>query len=332
MYSFTNHQFMKTILFDKAGAPQEVLYIAEKSIPQPAAGEVLIKVLASPVNPSDISFVNGQYGLHPSFPSGAGFEGVGVVEAVGEGVRLPVGSRVSFNTVGTWSEYALVHQHSAMPVPDAIPDDMAAQLFVNPFTAYAMVEESGVEAGEWMLITACGSAYGKLVIQLCKKKGIKTIGTVRRDDLNEELKELGLDEVVNTETEKLPQRVHQITGGRGVKCVLDSVGGHTTEEAMRCVAQGGKMLVFGLLSRQLPKMDIGLMIFKGITIKGFWLSELMRTASPQSRAELAQHVIGWLASGEVELPVEATYSLDDIAKAVDHAEAHGRWGKVLLKP
>jgi NADPH:quinone reductase-like Zn-dependent oxidoreductase len=323
---------MKTILFEQPGPPREVLRISEKTAPQPKAGEMLIKVLASPVNPSDISFVKGQYGLQPNLPSGAGFEGVGVVEAVGEGVSLSVGSRVSFNTVGAWSEYALVNQHSAMPIPDAIPDDMAAQLFVNPFTAYVMVEESGAVGGEWILITACGSAYGKLVIQLCKKKGIKTIGTVRRDDLNEELKQLGLDEVINTETEKLPKRVHEITGGKGVKCVLDSVGGHITEEAMKCVAQGGKMLVFGLLSQQLPKMDIGLMIFKSITIQGFWLSDLMRTATPQTRAELARNVIGWLASGEVELPIEATYNLDDISKAIEHAQAPGRWGKVLIKP
>jgi NADPH:quinone reductase-like Zn-dependent oxidoreductase len=323
---------MKTILFENAGKPQEVLHVAEIPMPQPAAGEALVKVLASPVNPSDISFVNGVYGIRPKLPSGAGFEGVGIVEAVGEGVRLPVGVRVSFNTVGAWSEYVIINQHSAMPVPDAISDDIAAQLFVNPFTAYAMVEESGVQADEWMMITACGSAYGKLVIQLCKKKGIKTIGTVRHDDLNDDLKKLGLDEVVNTETEKLPKRVYEITNGKGVKCVLDSVGGHTTEEAMKCVAQGGKMLVFGLLSQQLPKMDIGLMIFKGITIKGFWLSELMRTADTQTRTEIAQNVISWLASGEVSLPVEASYGLDDIAKAVEHADAKGRWGKILVKP
>lgn len=323
---------MKTIQFEKPGKPQDVLHVAEKPTPQPGPGEVLVKVLASPVNPSDISFVNGVYGLRPQLPSGAGFEGVGIVEVAGENVKVPVGARVSFTTIGAWGEYAIVHQSNAMPVPDAISDDMAAQLFVNPFTAYAMVEESGVGPGEWLMITACGSAYGKLVIQLCKKKGIKTIGTVRHDGLNDDLKKLGLDEVVNTETEKLPKRVHEITDGKGVKCVLDSVGGHTTEEAMKCVAQGGKMLVFGLLSQQLPKMNIGLMIFKGITIKGFWLSELMRTADAQTRTEIAKNVIGWLASGEVELPIEASYGLDDIAKAVAHADATGRWGKILVKP
>ncbi len=209
---------------------------------------------------------------------------------------------------------------------------MAAQLFVNPFTAWAMVEESRVQKDEWLMITACGSAYGKLVIQLCQKKGIKTIGTVRRDDLNEDLKKLGLNEVVNTETEDLPRRVRDITDKQGVRCVVDSVGGDTTEAAMKCVAQGGKMLIFGLLSQKNPRLDVGLMIFKEITIQGFWLTEWMRKVDTQTRTQTAQGVVGWLASGEVELPVEASYGLDEIAKAVEHADAPGRWGKILVKP
>ncbi|MPR34279.1 zinc-dependent alcohol dehydrogenase family protein [Salmonirosea aquatica] len=323
---------MKTIQFEKIGKPAEILQSVQKPTPQPVADEVLIKIIASPINPSDLSFVQGRYGIRPQLPSGAGFEGVGVVEAVGEGVRLPVGSRVSFTGVGSWGEYLVVNQKATIPLPESIPNEIAAQLFVNPFTAWAMVEESGVQAGEWLMITACGSAYGKLVTQLCHKKGIKTIGTVRHDDLNDDLKKLGLNQVVNTETENLPARVREITGGQGVKCVLDSVGGATTEAAMKCVAQGGKILVFGLLSQQNPRLDVGLMIFKEITIKGFWLPQWMSEADSQTRAQVAQQVIGWLASGEVELPVEATYGLDEIARAVEHADAPGRWGKILVKP
>lgn len=322
---------MRTIQLASTGNPAEVLNVVEKPIPQPAAGEVLIKVLASPINPSDLSFVQGRYGIRAELPSGAGFEGVGIVEAVGDNVRLPVGSRVSFTSIGSWGEYAIANQKAAIPLPDAISDEIGAQLFVNPFTAWAMVQESGVQQDEWLMITACGSAYGKLVIQLCQKKGIKTIGTVRRDDLNADLKKLGLDEVINTETENLPKRVHEITAGKGVQCVVDSVGGETTEAAMKCVAQGGKLLIFGLLSQKNPRLDIGLMIFKEITIQGFWLTEWMRKVDSATRTNVAQEVIGWLASGEVELPVEATYGLDDIVKAVMHAEAPGRWGKILLK-
>ncbi|GHB84241.1 zinc-dependent alcohol dehydrogenase family protein [Persicitalea jodogahamensis] len=323
---------MRTIQLEKTGNPAEILNVVEKPKPQPAAEEVLVKIIAAPVNPSDISFVQGRYGIRPELPSGAGFEGVGTIEAAGADVRLPVGSRVSFTAIGSWGEYAVVNQKAAIPLPDAIPDDMAAQLFVNPFTAWAMVEESGVKEGEWLMITACGSAYGKLVIQLCRKKGIKTVGTVRRDGLNEDLKKLGLDEVVNTETEDLPKRVNDITGGKGVRCVVDSVGGTTTEAAMKCVGQGGKMLIFGLLSQKNPRLDVGLMIFKEITIQGFWLTEWMRKVDTQTRNQTAQGVIGWLASGEVKLPVEATYGLDEIVKAVEHADAPGRWGKILIKP
>ncbi len=322
---------MRTIQLETTGNPAEVLKVVEKPTPKPAAGEVLVKVIASPINPSDISFVQGQYGIRPELPSGAGFEGVGTVEAVGEDVRLPVGSRVSFTSVGSWGEYAIANQKAAIPLPDAISDEIGAQLFVNPFTAWAMVQESGVQKDEWLMITACGSAYGKLVIQLCQKKGIKTIGTVRRDDLNDDLKKLGLDEVINTETEDLPERVREITGGQGVRCVVDSVGGDTTEAAMKCVAQGGKILIFGLLSQKNPRLDIGLMIFKEITIQGFWLSQWMRQVDAQTRTQVSQGVIGWLASGEVELPVEATYSLDEIAQAVQHAQKPGRWGKILVK-
>jgi len=329
---------MRIVHLEETGNPADVLKVVRMPKPRPAAGEVLVKVIAAPVNPSDISFVRGQYGIRPELPSAAGFEGVGTVEEVGAEVRLPVGSRVSFTAIGSWGEYVIVNQKAAIPLPDAIPDEMAAQLFVNPFTAWAMVEESGVQKDEWLMITACGSAYGKLVIQLCQKKGIKTIGTVRRDDLNEDLKKLGLNEVVNTETEDLPRRVREITNKQGVRCVLDSVGGDTTEAAMKCVGQGGKMLIFGLLSQKNPRLDVGLMIFKEITIQGFWLTEWMRKVDAQTRAQTAQAVIGWLAAAAETLhatsllPVEASYDLDEIAKAVEHADAPGRWGKILVKP
>lgn len=322
---------MQTIRFEKAGNPAQVLQISETDIPSLGAEGLLVKVIASPINPSDLMFVRGMYGIQPVLPSGAGFEGVGVVEAAGEDARIPVGSRVSFTGMGSWGQYVVVHQKAVIPLPDAISDEIGAQMFVNPFTAWAMVQESGVQADQWLMVTACGSAYGKLVIQLCKKKGIKTIGTVRRDDLNDDLKKLGLDEVVNTETENLPKRVREITGGQGVRCVLDSVGGQTTEDAMKCLSQGGKILIFGRLSAQNPKLDIGLIIFKEIMIQGFWLTEWMRKVDSATRARVGQEVIGWLASGEVELPVEAIYSLSEIAKAVEHADAPGRWGKILLK-
>lgn len=323
---------MKSIIFEQTGNPAEILKATDVPMPEPGPGEVRVKVRASPINPSDIMFVQNLYGIRPQLPSGAGFEGMGVIDGVGEGVDLKTGTRVSFTGIGSWAEYAIAHQRSSIPVPDAIPDEVAAQLFVNPFTAYALVQESGVPQGGWLMLTAAGSAFGKMVIQLCKKRGINTIGTVRRDDHSDELKQLGLTEVINTETENMAARVKQITDGNGVACVLDAVGGRTATEAITCLAKSGIMLVYGLMSLQDPELNAGLMIFRELTIKGFWLTDWMRRVDKETRHDVAQSVIKLLASGEFQLPVEATYSLDQIAEAVEHADRPGRWGKILVKP
>lgn len=323
---------MKAIRFEKAGKPADILQVVEVELPQPKAGEVRIHVKASPINPSDIMFVQNRYGIRPVFPSGAGFEGMGVIDAVGEGVNLPVGMRVSFTSIGAWAEYTLVNAKAVMPIPDAMSDEVGAQLFVNPFTAYAMVKDSGVQASEWLMFTAAGSAFGKMVIQLCKMKGIKTIGTVRRPDLIDELKALGADEIINIETESVSRRVKEITGGQGVKCILEAVAGKTAAAVLPCLSAGGKMLIYGALSLEDIPVNAAILIFKSISIQGFWLTDWMKTASAEDRKEVYETVIQLLTTGQVQLPIEARYSLDQIGEAVTHADAVGRWGKVLVIP
>ena len=322
---------MRRINFEVPGKPADVLKVIDVEKPIPTAEEVLIKVGLSPINPSDVMFIQDLYGIRPQLPSPAGFEGYGIIESVGEEVRIPVGTRVSFRGMGAWGEYVCVHKTMVIPVPDAMPDEFAAQLFVNPFTAVVMVEESGVKAGEWLMITACGSALGKAVVQLCKMKGIKTIGTVRRNDLIDELKALGADEVINVKEENLEKRVKEITG-KGVRGVLECIGGTDTEEALKCLGRGGLMLIYGLMSLDDPKINVGLMIFKELQIKGFWLTDWLKRASPEDSKRVAKDVITFLSTGQIQLPVEAYYGLDEISKAATHADSPGRWGKVLVKP
>ncbi len=323
---------MKAIQFDRFGQPADILKSVEVAMPEPAAGHVRIRVVASPINPSDLMFVQNRYGIRPQLPSTAGFEGMGIIDAVGEGVNLPIGTRVSFTGLGSWGEYVVVHHKAVIPVPDAMTDDIAAQLFVNPFTAYAMVQDSGVPEGGWLMLTAAGSAFGKLVIQLCVKRGIKTIGTVRRNDLNDELIKLGLTEIINTETDDMAARVRAITDGNGVQCVLDAVGGQTATDAVACLGKGGTMLIYGLLSAENPSLNVSLMIFRELTIKGFWLSDWIRRVDAQVRQAVSKNVIEWLTTGEAQLPIDGRYNLDQIAEAVDHADRPGRWGKILITP
>lgn len=323
-------QPIRSVRFTQAGKPSEVLTLEEIPMPQPKPGEVRIRVHACSINPSDIMFIQNLYGIRPQLPSGAGFEGTGTIDMAGEGVNIKTGTRVSFTTIGAWAEYVTVPAKTLIFIPDNLPDEIAAQLFVNPFTAYAMVQESGVKPGEWLMLTAAGSAFGQMVIQLCKMKGIRTIGTVRRNDMVTSLKALGADEIINTEEDKLPKRVMEITEGKGVACVLDAVGGKTGAAALSCLSYGGTMLVYGLLSLENIPLNSGIIIFKALHIRGFWLTDWMRHADEHKRKEVQATVIELLSSGKIKLPIEAIYTLSQVKQAVTHADATGRTGKILL--
>jgi NADPH:quinone reductase-like Zn-dependent oxidoreductase len=324
---------MKALCFETPGLAQDILSIQELPTPAPGPGEVRMKVIYSPINPSDLMYVQNMYGIRPVFPQAkAGFEAVGTVDACGEGVDIPLGTRASFTGIGVWAEYVLTSAKSLIPVPAEMSDEVAAQLFVNPYTAYAMVLESGVQPGQYLMLSAAGSAFGKMVIQICKQKGIKTIGTVRRNDLVDDLKALGADEIINLAEESVTRRVKAITNGEGVPCILDAVAGPSAANLLPCLAHGGRMLVYGALSLQDIPVSAGLLIFKSIRIEGFWLTTWMRSASREQRKEVSENVIRYLADGTCTLPVEAIYSLDDFKDAVLHAAAEGRSGKILIKP
>lgn len=322
---------MKKVIFESAGVPSEVLKVIDAPIPTPKKGEIRVKVIASNVNPSDVMFIHGFYGLQPKLPSCAGFEGVGTIDEVGEGLELPKGMRVSFTNIeGTWTEYAIVPANAIIPVPKTMPDQVAAQLFINPFTAFAQLHESKLKEGDFLLLTAGGSTFSQLVIQIAAKRGIKTICTVRRNDQISQLKELGAFAVINTKEEKLHRKVLEITNGKGVPCCMDAVGGDLADEILKCLSYGGLMLAYGMLSLKESVISNGLMIFKNLTIKGFWLSSWLGNAEKAERERIAKSVVTMLTSGELKLNIEATYPIDKVVEAVNHSSAEGRKGKILI--
>ncbi|HAA22129.1 MAG TPA: zinc-binding dehydrogenase, partial [Cytophagales bacterium] len=164
---------------------------------------------------------------------------MGVIDAVGEGVNLPVGMRVIFTSLtGAWQEQVILPARQVMPAPEGMSDEVACQAFVNPFTAYGMLQESGLEEGDWLLLTAGGSAFGKFALQLAKQKGIRTIVTVRRPDQVEDLLALGAEAVVNTkEDPEWTKKVYKLTGDRkGVQAVFEAVGGEVGAQALSVLA------------------------------------------------------------------------------------------------
>ncbi len=325
---------MRAIQFSTIGLPAEVLQLTDIPLPEPQAGEVRIRVLARPINPSDIMFIRGLYGIRPHLPSGAGFEGMGEIEAHGSGVdakRLPLGTRVSFTcTSGTWQEYAIAEARSVLPLLPDISDETGCQIFVNPFTAWAMIHETGLREGDWLLQTAGGSAFGQMVIQLAAMRGIKTISTVRRPDQIEQLTALGADAVVNLADENLPKRVKEITGGKGVTKAFDAVSGATGAEVLKSLSYGGTMYCYGSLSIEEMPVNSGLLIFKSLVVKGFWLTDWLKNTDAITRKHVATTLLELFAKSKMKAPVEAAYDLSDFKQAVEHADKPGRTGKILL--
>lgn len=321
---------MKQVIFYETGYPQEVLKVEEAEVPVPKSGEVLIRVTARNINPSDIMFIRGMYGIAPQLPSSAGFEAVGVVEDAGDQGRIAVGTRVIFSAVGTWKEYICLPASQLIPAPEGMPDEVACQAFINPMTAYGMLQRSGLQAGEWLLLTAGASAFSKLVIQMAKAKGIKLACTVRRQEQIAQLTELGVDLVVNTETEKIPHALMQATNGEGVSVVFDAVGGTLGARALSCLKPKGKMMVYGLLSLENIPLNSGLMIFKDLSVEGFWLTSYMEGLDKNARQEAIRTVFGTLTSQDLKVDVAEKFPLDQVKEAIAAYEKPGRSGKIIL--
>ncbi len=320
---------MKELIFDQTGTPQEVLYLKESEMPQPKAYELLIRVKARNINPSDIMFVRGMYGITPKLPSSAGFEASGVVEKGDEAGKVAVGTRVMFTAIGTWKEYVCVPAAMVIPIPAQMSDEVACQAFVNPMTAYGMIEEAGLQAGQWLLLTAGASAFGKFAIQMAKAKGIRVAATVRHESQKHLLMELGAELVINTSTEKLAKVIFEKTEV-GVDVVFDAVGGDLGVKALSCLKQKGRMLVFGALALENLSINSGLLIFKNLRIEGFWLSTWIEELPTEQRMKAFQRVFGFLMQDESKVDVAATYPLTEFKAALDAYEKAGRNGKILL--
>jgi NADPH:quinone reductase-like Zn-dependent oxidoreductase len=193
---------MLAIINEQIGEPADVLKLVELPKPEPAAGEVRIRVKLSPIHPSNLHVIRGRFGRQPSLPSSPGSECVGVVDACGTRVSgLEPGMRVILlNVWGTYQEFMLAPAERVIVVPNSVPDEWAAQCTVNPLTAYILTMiEHKLRQDEYLLQTAAGSTVGGMVLQIAKMYGFKTVNIVRRRDQVQEIRELGGNEVLCTD-------------------------------------------------------------------------------------------------------------------------------------
>jgi NADPH:quinone reductase-like Zn-dependent oxidoreductase len=327
---------MKAVRFDQHGEPASVLRVEELPLPAPGWGEVRVRMVASPINPSDVLLIEGRYGLRATLPATPGFEGVGIVEESGGGLLgwLRKGKRVAVlgARTGTWAEAAIASARQVIPVPDSLSDEQAATFFINPATAILLVTQClKLPRGAWLLQTAAGSSLGKMIIQLGQVLGFQTINVVRRREQAEELKRLGADVVLVAEDGPLREQLRAALGLDGVTYAIDAVGGDIGSQAVECLADGGELVLYGLLSREPICLDPRTLITGSKSVRGFWLADWAKNSSLIQKLRLIRRIRRFFRSGTVQTEVAKAYPLADVNAAVAHAAKPGKGGKILLR-
>jgi NADPH:quinone reductase-like Zn-dependent oxidoreductase len=290
-------------------------------------------------------FVRGRYsGVEPRFPAPVGFEGVGIVDALGpEAEGVVVGQRVAAvnSQGGDWAEYAVLPAGSSLPAPDGISDQQVASFVVNPASAILMVRHLlAVPRGEWLLQSAAGSELGRMIIRLAKRDGIRTLNVVRRREAVAELEALGADAVIVSTEGPIDEQVHSIVGRQGVKYAIDPVVGQTGTEIFKALHEDGRMLVYGSLTGEAIRVgeDPRDILSGRRTLEVFWLgywlprldaSGFYPPGTPAA-VQLGKDIEALVRDDVLLTSPGRTYALDEIGTAVAQAESVGRHGKVLL--
>jgi NADPH:quinone reductase-like Zn-dependent oxidoreductase len=322
----------KAICHHEFGQPLDVLRLENVQQAEPQIGEVRVRLLAATINPSDYGMIGGSYGRLRELPAVAGREGVGVVEAIGRGVtRVGVGARVRFPEAGAWQESACMPAAEVLLVPADVPVDQAALSFINPPTAYCLLQRMvDLAPGSWVLQNAGNSTVGLAVIQMAKAMGFKTISQVRREELIAPLKALGADHVV-IEGSGWAKLVNELTGGEPIQLALNSIGGASASDQIKALGEGGTQVTFGAMVADLVRFPTRFLIFNDVRLVGFWWDQWSQKAGAQGLNQVMGAVYAMMRDGTLKLPVEATYSFAEYEAAIKH-DQQPRLGKILLKP
>ena len=321
---------MRAVQFSRFGAPHEVAEVVDLPEPTLRPGHVLVALEASPINPADLLNLQGKYGVVPPLPALGGFEGVGRVTAVGDGVaNVKVDDRVLING-GTWAERMVVNAGGLFPLPAGLPADQLAMLTINPLTARAMLQQAGLVAGDFIIKNAANSGVGRVLFGLARRAGVQGIAVVRRPGLEDMLKAWGAAHVV-VDGPDLADRVRALVGGGNLKHAIDAIGGAATGRLAACVGGGGTVVNYGLLSGEACQISGGDLVFRGVQLRGFWVGRWLQTTPRDEIAAAFADLIGLLAAGELTTPIGATYPLSRVREALAHAAREGRDGKVILR-
>jgi NADPH2:quinone reductase len=321
----------KAIRFHKQGGP-EVLQLDDVPVGDPGPGQVRIRHTAIGVNFVDTYQRSGLYPMQ--LPAIAGNEGAGVVEAVGKGVKeLKVGDRVAYTGLpGAYCEARVVPADRMVKIPKGISDEQAASMMLKGLTVHYLIHSTyKVKKGDTVLWHAAAGGVGTIASQWLKKLGAITIGTVGSDEKAQLARAHGCKYVINYSTENFVEKVKEITKGKKVPVVYDSVGKSTWEGSLDCLQPRGLMVSFGNASGPVAPVNLGILATKG----SLYVTRPSLGAYIASRADLVKRsndLFNVVKSGKVKIETTARHTLEDAAQAHRDLEGRKTTGSIVLIP
>jgi NADPH:quinone reductase len=313
---------VKAIQIDEFGGP-EVLQYRDVSDPQAGDGEVLVEIARAGINFADTHATRNDYLAEQSLPLIPGAEVSGLT-ADGKRVAAILGS-------GAYAEKVAVPEAFLVPVPDGVDDDQAAALLLQGLTAMALVRNCArVEAGETIVVEAAAGGTGSLSVQLAKRAGAKVIGLASSEEKRALVERLGADATVDSRSDDLKEAILAANGGERVDAVLHMSGGDAFDAELSALAPLGRMVVFGIASREQREVSTAALLRGSKSVIGFWLVHLLMRRDLV--APMIGELLGAVAGGELEMTIGGVYPLAEAARAHEDLIGRRTSGKLLLDP
>ncbi|MDA3921853.1 MAG: zinc-dependent alcohol dehydrogenase family protein [Salinisphaera sp.] len=325
----------QAIRFHETGGP-EVLKYEDIDVGHPGPGEVRIKVEAIGLNRAEVMFREGQYLEDPKLPAGIGYEGAGIIEAVGEGVEcLREGDAVSvipafsMNDYSLYAEQAIVPAHAVTPRPQGLDAVQASAVWMPFLTAYgALIEIGELGQGDAVIITAASSSVGLAAIQIANSVGAVSIAATRTSAKADELKKAGAAHVIATQEQDIAAEVMRITDNVGARLVFDPVAGPGLDALAEAMAPGGTLFVYGALAGEATPFPLMTALGKGLSVRGYTLFEVLGSAERFEHGKT--FVTRGLESGDFSPIISRTFAFADMIDAHRYMESNQQFGKIVV--
>ena len=329
---------MRAAMLEEFSGPAGIR-VVEAPVPTPRRGEILVKVICSPVNPSDVLYCSGKYSTPPRLPVVPGFEGCGTAVASGGGwlANRLVGRRVAGavqSGQGFWAEYIVLKAVEALTIPAEVSDESAASAFVNPLTALGLARPVIKGRHRAMIHTAGASQLGRMLIRLSNRHGFPLINIVHREALVAELQADGAKHVLDSSRADFQESLTRLARDLKATWAADAVAGNMTAMLAACMPTGSTIAVYGVLSGSESQVNPGDLIFRGQTVTGYWVSREFQDRSPLGLLHIWRLLRSArrLLASDLHSKAQAHVALADIASSLPDLLKSTSRGKIYIRP